>query len=162
MFLCLYARLHSITSHTHHSNLKSHTYLSCHPPQSEYGTPKGFTKYTQVRLWMHMAAICVRRTCTHCGRVFGSSITALNFCYYVCCNCHQNSNHTPGTSLYIKYFLPEVRLAIQSSMSVSPLNCSLKGEEPFVSLGVWMAIRGFEGSLQQITHVISDRLNCIC
>jgi hypothetical protein len=46
-------------------------------------------------------------------------------------------------------------------MSVSPLNCSLRGENPFVNLGVWIAIRGLEGSLQQITHVISDKLNCI-
>jgi len=66
-------------------------------------------RYTQrlyeiysVLLWMHMAAISVRGTCKHCGRVFGSSITALNFCHYVCCNCHQNSNHTPGTSVCVK------------------------------------------------------------
>lgn len=58
-------------------------------------------------------------------------------------------------------FLPEVRLAIQSSMSVSPVNCSLRGAAPFVSLGVWMAIQGLEGSLQQTTHMISDKLNCI-
>jgi hypothetical protein len=44
---------------------------------------------------------------------------------------------TPQVLLFVlNNFLPEVRLAIQSSMSVSPLNCSLKGEEPFVNLGV--------------------------
>ena len=44
---------------------------------------------------------------------------------------------TPQVLLFVlNNFLPEVRLAIQSSMSVSPLNCSLKGKEPFVSLGV--------------------------
>jgi len=137
--------------------------FSCHPPQSEYGTPKGLTKYIQVLLWMHMAAIGVRGTCKPCGRVFESSITALNFCYYVCVvNVTKIATTTQVLLFVLNNFLPEVRLAIQSSMSVSPLNCSLKGEEPFVSLGVWMAIRGLEGSLQQITHVISDRLNCIC
>jgi hypothetical protein len=79
-----------------------------------------------VILWMHMVAIGVRRTCKHFGRVFGSSVTAFNFCYYVCCNCHQNSNHTPGT----------VRLKRDGPCAETRFCLSEKRTSPFESAGV--------------------------